>query len=79
MVNMQTKLGFWVNLHSGEQILIECQGEQHYRSTEWFGGDEYLKKVQEHDRIKREFAKKIISGLLKYHIKMYYIKMLLRN
>lgn len=50
------RFDFLVNLHSGEQILIECQGEQHYRSVEWYGGNEYLKKVQEHDKIKRDFA-----------------------
>lgn len=52
------RFDFLVKLHSGGQVLIECQGEQHYRSVKWFGGDEYFEKVQAHDKIKKEFAKK---------------------
>lgn len=38
-------------------ILIEYQGIQHYTSSEYFGGDKQLEKQQEHDRIKRRYAK----------------------
>lgn len=39
-------------------ILIEYNGIQHYESSEFFGGDEQLKKQKEHDRLKKEYAKK---------------------
>lgn len=42
-------------------ILIECQGRQHFKASEWFGGEEYLRKLQIHDMMKREFA--IASGI----------------
>lgn len=51
------RFDFSVNLHSGEHVLIECQGEQHYRAADWYGGEEYFKKVQAHDSIKKQFAK----------------------
>lgn len=37
-------------------LLIEIQGEQHYKSFKHFGGEERFKQQQEHDRLKREFA-----------------------
>lgn len=39
-------------------VLIEYNGIQHYESSEFFGGDEQLKKQKEHDRLKKEYAKK---------------------
>lgn len=39
-------------------ILIEYNGIQHYESSEFFGGAEQLKKQKEHDRLKKEYAKK---------------------
>lgn len=54
--NGSLRFDFFVKLKSGESVLIECQGEQHIRSTKWFGGDEYLKRLQRHDELKREFA-----------------------
>ncbi|WP_228636094.1 hypothetical protein [Clostridium perfringens] len=38
-------------------LLIEIQGEQHYKPIKHFGGEERFKQQQEHDRLKREFAK----------------------
>lgn len=38
-------------------LLIEYNGEQHYRATEMFGGEKKLKLYQERDKIKRKFAK----------------------
>ena len=52
------RFDFFVNLSSGEPVLIECQGEQHSRSIKWFGGDKYFDKLQKHDALKKEFAKK---------------------
>lgn len=51
------RFDFYLKSKSGEIILIECQGEQHFRSTKWFGGDEYLGKLQIHDMLKRDFAR----------------------
>ena len=39
-------------------LLIECQGQQHYRPVDVFGGEEQFKTQQEHDRRKREYAEK---------------------
>ena len=38
-------------------FLIEYQGEQHYRSVEYFGGEAQFEKQQFHDELKREYAK----------------------
>lgn len=37
-------------------IAIEYQGEQHYRSVDFFGGEEKFKIQQKHDNIKREYC-----------------------
>lgn len=37
--------------------LIEYEGIQHYEPVERFGGEEYLKIIQKHDRIKRDYCK----------------------
>lgn len=37
-------------------ILIECQGEQHYKPFKIFGGEEGFKKLQERDNIKKEWV-----------------------
>ena len=42
-----TKTGF---------VLIECQGEQHVKPAEWFGGEAYFERLQQHDELKRAFA-----------------------
>lgn len=51
------RFDFFLHLRSGESVLLECQGEQHLRASDWFGGDAYLKSLQTHDELKREFAK----------------------
>lgn len=51
------RFDFWVNLASGEDVLIECQGLQHKKSAKWFGGEDYFKRLTAHDALKREFAK----------------------
>ncbi len=50
-----------------ENILIECQGGQHYFPVEWFGGESRFKIQQEHDRLKREYAKS--HNFILYEIK----------
>lgn len=37
-------------------LLIECQGEQHEKANEYFGGEEQLKIQKEHDCRKRVYA-----------------------
>lgn len=40
----------------GITVLVECQGLQHYKPIDYFGGDESFKRQVEHDRRKREYA-----------------------
>lgn len=35
---------------------IECQGEQHYKPIEWFGGQEYYNRLTKNSEIKRQYA-----------------------
>ena len=39
--------------------LIECQGQQHFKSIEIFGGDNQLEVQQLHDDLKREYAEEL--------------------
>lgn len=39
-------------------ILIECQGSQHFKPNEFFGGEDRFEEQQKSDRIKKEYAKK---------------------
>jgi len=39
------------------KLLIEYDGEQHFRSSAFWGGEKKLKKVQESDKIKNKLAK----------------------
>lgn len=41
-----------------KDIVIECQGQQHYKSVDMFGGEERLKLQQEYDELKRDYCKK---------------------
>lgn len=52
-------------------MLIECQGEQHERPIEYFGGEEQFAIQQEHDRRKREYAKNNGYKLLEISYKDY--------
>lgn len=63
------RFDFYVKLYTGEQILIECQGEQHYRSAEWFGGEAYFERVKAHDVIKKKYAKDHHIRLVEVHYK----------
>jgi len=38
-------------------LLIEMQGEQHFKAVSFWGGEEGLKKRQQHDELKRQFCK----------------------
>ena len=39
-------------------ILIECQGIQHFEAKDFFGGEKQFKKQKESDRIKKAYAEK---------------------
>lgn len=43
--------------NNSNTIIIEIDGEQHYRSVEYFGGEERLKITQYRDNVKNEFCK----------------------
>jgi len=48
-----------------KNLLIEYDGELHYRPVEYFGGIEHLKLTQKHDKIKNEFCKKNKINLIR--------------
>lgn len=57
-------------------LAIECQGIQHFKSVNHFGGEEYFKVLQERDKIKYNLCKEhniniiyIISDETNYRIK----------
>ena len=39
-------------------VLVEYNGIQHYEAVDYFGGEEQFKKQKEHDKRKRDYAKK---------------------
>lgn len=47
---------FYVIYHDVE-VLIECQGEQHYRPVEYFGGEDAFFRRTMHDSLKKEYAR----------------------
>lgn len=46
---------FYLNVRN---IVVEFNGEQHYKSNSFFGGEEGLKKVQESDKLKEDYCNK---------------------
>ena len=44
---------FYVPIYN---LLIECNGIQHYESIDFFGGDERFNKQRLHDKLKEEYA-----------------------
>lgn len=61
--------------------LIEYDGEQHYKSKKYFGGEEGLKIRQQNDKIKNEYAKLHNLPLVRipYTIKEITLEMLLED
>ncbi len=51
------------------KCLIECQGEQHYRSVDEFGGDRQYKIQRENDNLKREYCRRNNIQLLEISYK----------
>ncbi len=52
-------------------ILIECQGGQHYKSNAFFGGEDGFKERQRNDFIKKEYATKNGYYFLEIHFDDY--------
>lgn len=52
-------------------ILIECQGEQHYKPVDFMGGAEMFNIQQERDQLKREYARQNGYYLLEISYKDY--------
>lgn len=51
------KISLHYDFRVNGKYLIEYQGEQHYRPVDYFGGEEQFKVQQQHDQMKREWAK----------------------
>jgi hypothetical protein len=45
--------------------LIEYQGEQHYNSVEFFGGEKQFKKILKYDSLKEKYCKNNDIKLIK--------------
>jgi Zn finger protein HypA/HybF involved in hydrogenase expression len=52
-----------------QNLIIEFNGLQHYKSIEWFGGDNMLNYIKKRDLIKENFCKINNIRLLKIHYK----------
>lgn len=52
--NRLTSYDFYLPTYN---LLVEYQGEQHYRSVEIWGGEDMFAVRKEHDKRKREYAK----------------------
>lgn len=50
---------FLVYSNNEPYIYIECQGEQHYRPVDYFGGVQRFEIQQTHDSLKRAYAEKL--------------------
>jgi hypothetical protein len=51
-------------------LLVECQGVQHYKPVEYFGGEEQFKVQVDNDNSKREYADKLGLKLLEISYKV---------
>lgn len=50
---------------------IECNGHQHYRPVEWFGGEEQFDTQKRRDKIKSDFCKSNFIPLIRIHYSDY--------
>ena len=64
---------FCVNTSVGD-VLIECQGNQHYFPVDYFGGQTSFEKQVEHDRRKREYAETHGIRLIEIDCSDYHMK-----
>ena len=56
------RFDFFIEKHN---LLIEYDGQQHFKPIKQFGGEEYLKQLIIHDNIKNEYAMKNKINLLR--------------
>ena len=68
LIGDKTNLRFDFALFKEQKLLclIECQGEQHNSSIDYFGGKESFEKRQRYDNMKKEYC-------LKHNISLLYI------
>lgn len=52
-------------------IAIECQGLQHFKPIKYFGGEDYLKRQQNNDSVKKELCKEHGIDIIYYSDKEY--------
>ena len=50
------RFDFLLHLNNKQDILIELDGEQHYKPCEKFGGEESFQKLKENDSLKNEYC-----------------------
>lgn len=48
-------------------VLVECQGEQHFRAVEWFGGEAKFVEQVANDQAKRDYAQARDMPLVEIH------------
>ena len=53
---------FVIIKHDGRTVVVECQGEQHYRPIAKFGGVKKFKEQQIHDGLKKEYALNVLQA-----------------
>lgn len=60
LTGKKDKLRFDFAIFKNDELyaLIEYQGEQHYKSEEYFGGEEKFLQVKEYDKRKKDYCKK---------------------
>ena len=51
------RFDFGIKVNNEFNIFIECQGEQHYRPVERFGGQDAFKRQQQYDKRKVDYCK----------------------
>lgn len=62
--NKQLSYDFIIYKNKDPYYLIECQGQQHYYPVDYFGGEKKYEIQQEHDKLKKEYAKRLNIPLL---------------
>lgn len=60
---------FLVYKNDKPYCLIECQGKQHYKCVEYFGGEKTFNRVKNHDERKKKYASKINLPLFEIDFK----------
>ena len=71
--NKKLSYDFLVYKNNKPYCFIECQGKQHYSPVEYFGGEERFNQQVIHDKLKKDYAKKLGIKLIEipYTIKKY--------